>query len=78
MDGARIVSGSFQVEIGSREGRIEEEVGKIVETLLNRVQLHGGGQAGFPGNKLLKVVVQRYATRMCARQQALFYFRVQA
>ena len=54
---SREVFGSLQVEVGSGEGRIEKQIRKIAEPLVNRVHCRGR-QASFPGDQLLKIVVQ--------------------
>jgi len=69
-----MVFGSPQIEIGPGKGRVEEDVGKIVEPLLSWERLRGGGQAQFLRDKFLEVVVQRDAPRMRLRNQAFFHF----
>src|SRR5947207_3857330 len=74
----RMVFGSLQIEIGSGKGRIEQEVGKIIDLLMKRERLRGNRQARLSGNKFVKVVLQGHTARMRPRHQAFFYFRVKA
>ncbi len=55
------------------KGRVEEEVGEIIEPLLNWALFCGDRHARFLGDKFLEIIVRRDAPRLRSRLQPLFY-----